>query len=466
MPRRPSRPRSRFPDAILAAWTSLAALAELPDDEARTRLDRWIAADRDDLDARVARLARIAANYHPGDPDRAARIAKLTEILARDPEPTSPLARALVVALADAGEPDRGREFLEAWPEAARDARFDRLRGRWDLDYDHNPARAAESFARALVDLPHDWKSHYGLARAYRAIGRDAEARARPRPSLSGFASGSRPPGPSAPASPPTSRSSTTLGRCSTCRPCAKVLNTHLADRGARPSHAHRRESRCRSPADHASMHHHAEPDRSWRCSIIAGRDTLARNANAIKPSVEPSAFEDPNGAPPMIDDLATLYAYNRWAEARMLDACRLVPPERYGDEPAPGWSSVRASVAHIAGATDLWTRRFQGQPADTFIPESELATPDAVARFSAATHDTLDRLIAGLSPDQIAGPFTYRNIKGQTCTVPFWAALRHVVNHATYHRGQVASKLKRLGVEPPITDFVYWVIEQAKPSG
>ncbi len=162
--------------AILAL-TSLAALAELPDDEARTRLDRWIAADRDDLDARVARLARIAANYHPGDPDRAARIAKLTEILARDPAHV-PAREALVVALADAGEPDRGREFLEGWPEAARDARFDRLRGRWDLDYDHNPARAAESFARALVDLPHDWKSHYGLARAYRAIGRDAEARA------------------------------------------------------------------------------------------------------------------------------------------------------------------------------------------------------------------------------------------------------------------------------------------------
>jgi uncharacterized damage-inducible protein DinB len=164
-----------------------------------------------------------------------------------------------------------------------------------------------------------------------------------------------------------------------------------------------------------------------------------------------------------MTDDLASLYAYDRWAEARMLDACRLVPPERYGDEPAPGWSSVRTSVAHIAGAADLWLRRFLGQPADSFIPESELAIPDAVARRSVETHDGFDRLIAGLSPDQVAAPFTYKNIKGVTSTVPLWAALRHVVNHATYHRGQVASKLKLLGVEPPITDFVYWAIEQIK---
>ena len=38
---------------------------------------------------------------------------------------------------------------------------------------------------------------------------------------------------------------------------------------------------------------------------------------------------------------------------------------------------------------------------------------------------------------------------------------LRHLVNHSTYHRGQVAAKLKRLGVEPPATDLVFWAIEQ-----
>ena len=54
-----------------------------------------------------------------------------------------------------------------------------------------------------------------------------------------------------------------------------------------------------------------------------------------------------------------------------------------------------------------------------------------------------------------------WRDSKGQTYTVPLWAALRHVVNHATYHRGQAASKLARLGVEAPVTDLVYWAIEQ-----
>jgi uncharacterized damage-inducible protein DinB len=38
---------------------------------------------------------------------------------------------------------------------------------------------------------------------------------------------------------------------------------------------------------------------------------------------------------------------------------------------------------------------------------------------------------------------------------------LRHVVNHTTYHRGQVASKLKRFGVVQPETDLVVWAIER-----
>ena len=159
--------------------TTLAALAEVPDAEARQQLDRWIAADPDDRDAQAARLSRIAANPLPEDPDRATRIVRLQTILDRYPDQTAARA-ALIVTLADAGEVDRGRSLLASWPESSRDDRFDRLQARWDLEYDHQPARAAEGFRRALAATPHDWRPHYGLARALRILGQidDAEAEA------------------------------------------------------------------------------------------------------------------------------------------------------------------------------------------------------------------------------------------------------------------------------------------------
>lgn len=167
-----------------------------------------------------------------------------------------------------------------------------------------------------------------------------------------------------------------------------------------------------------------------------------------------------------MTDDLPTLFAYDRWANARMFDACRKVPVERYGDEILPGWASLRSTVVHIVAATELWSRRFLEQPTTGFIPESELPTIEAAARLSDANHDAFDQLVRNLTPDRLTALFTYRNLRGQTTTAPLWAALRHVVNHATYHRGQVASKLARLGVEAPVTDFVYYAIEQTPQAG
>jgi thioredoxin-like negative regulator of GroEL len=162
---------------VLRDWT-LALLADLPEDLARRTLARWAGADpsRPDREARVALLRRIAAAPRDGDPDRASRIAELSALLAADPGLT--VAReALVSDLADAGEPDLGRNALDAWPEPDRDARYWRLRGRWDLDYDRRPGPAAEAFGRALADLPHDWKTRVRLARALHALGRPADAR-------------------------------------------------------------------------------------------------------------------------------------------------------------------------------------------------------------------------------------------------------------------------------------------------
>lgn len=154
---------------------TLALLTETPDDLARKQLERWIAADPADIDARVALLGRIAAQPHAGDPERTAQVASLSRLLAQHPDHLA-AREALILALADVGEIDQARRLLEAWPSASRDARYYRLQGRWSLDYDHRPALAIDAFARALAELPHDWRTHYRLSRALKMLGREREA--------------------------------------------------------------------------------------------------------------------------------------------------------------------------------------------------------------------------------------------------------------------------------------------------
>ena len=65
------------------------------------------------------------------------------------------------------------------------------------------------------------------------------------------------------------------------------------------------------------------------------------------------------------------------------------------------------------------------------------------------------------LTPAFLSTPRAFQR-RVRTFNLPPWLVLRHVVNHTTYHRGQIASKLKCFGIQQAKTDLVYW----AKESG
>ena len=47
------------------------------------------------------------------------------------------------------------------------------------------------------------------------------------------------------------------------------------------------------------------------------------------------------------------------------------------------------------------------------------------------------------------------------------WHMLQHVVNHATYHRGQVTTLLRQLGAAPPKSmDLIAYYRELGTPAG
>jgi thioredoxin-like negative regulator of GroEL len=155
---------------------TLALLAELPDELVRSTLQRWVDADNKDVDARIALWQRIAAQPRATDPDRPSLLISLEELLAQHSDHIG-AREALVAALADAGEPARGHDLLDTWPKENQDARYWRLRGRWELEYDHHPEQAIRAFQIALAEIPQDWQSWYRLARALRILNRNSTSR-------------------------------------------------------------------------------------------------------------------------------------------------------------------------------------------------------------------------------------------------------------------------------------------------
>jgi uncharacterized damage-inducible protein DinB len=176
--------------------------------------------------------------------------------------------------------------------------------------------------------------------------------------------------------------------------------------------------------------------------------------------SVIPFSVSTPESGAIMQDDFTALFAYDRWANLRTCDACRRLTAEQYVAEPAPGWAPVRSTLYHIAVAT-VWNLRSLAGDSDDGIPEEADATRvDDAARLLERAYSRIEELRPTFTPEWLNTLLTVR-APGFTATLPRWAMLRHIVNHGSYHRGQIASKLKRLGVDPPNTDFFFWAIEQ-----
>ncbi len=170
-----------------------------------------------------------------------------------------------------------------------------------------------------------------------------------------------------------------------------------------------------------------------------------------------------------MQDDVVALFKYDRWANIKVLDACRELTAEQFVAAPIPGWSSVRSTLEHIAVVSESHLRTLAGDPNDRTPPrESDLTTVggvDDADRLLERAYSHFEKLRPTLTAEWLNTVLTLRGsdprIGDYTFTLQRWAMLRHIVNHSTYHRGQIASKLKRFGIEQPNTDFFFGAIEQ-----
>lgn len=156
--------------------------------------------------------------------------------------------------------------------------------------------------------------------------------------------------------------------------------------------------------------------------------------------------------------DIERLYAFNRWANARTLGAAEKLSSEQLHRDLKSSFPSVQATLVHMLGGEWIWLQRWNGTSPATWPDQAALRTVADLRAPWQAVEQGQSAVLAALT--DVDRRFSYRNMKGDPFNDPIGLTLQHVVNHATYHRGQVTTMLRQLGAAAEATDFISFARE------
>jgi len=163
------------------------------------------------------------------------------------------------------------------------------------------------------------------------------------------------------------------------------------------------------------------------------------------------------------LNNIRQLYDYNRWASRRTLTVASTLATDDFLRLMGNSFSSVRDTLAHILGAEWIWLERWQGRSPKALLDSATFPTVQSLeSRWEIVERDQM-QFIEALTPQRLGEELPYINQRGQLYSYPLWQQLVHVVNHSSYHRGQVTTLLRQLGAEAVSTDFLVYFDEKPK---
>jgi uncharacterized damage-inducible protein DinB len=155
------------------------------------------------------------------------------------------------------------------------------------------------------------------------------------------------------------------------------------------------------------------------------------------------------------VAEMQELWAFNRWANRRLLDAAAKLTQEQYTKDLGSSFPSLRDTLAHIASSEWVWLSRWQGTSPRERPEKFSTTSLDELRHHWIEVEQSQRAFLSELSDERLDNVMPYTTMAGEPQSTPLWQMMRHVINHSTYHRGQAATLLRQLGATPPTTDLI-----------
>lgn len=136
-------------------------------------------------------------------------------------------------------------------------------------------------------------------------------------------------------------------------------------------------------------------------------------------------------------------YSYNAWANRKLI---KCLEQQHVSDE------KILTVMGHLLSANFIWLNRIKGLPKSEYKLWGEYTLPQLASMIEEADKLWMEFIEATGNFNQV---LKYNNYVGDYFENNVEQIMIHLVNHGSYHRGQVAMLLRQKGFEPVNTDYI-----------
>jgi uncharacterized damage-inducible protein DinB len=158
------------------------------------------------------------------------------------------------------------------------------------------------------------------------------------------------------------------------------------------------------------------------------------------------------------VDLLRQLVRHMEWADAEVWRAVS-------AHAPAENDARLKNLLTHLHLVQRMFLILWTKQPFDPAGAQPEFATLADLRGWGQTYYPEARRFLDGIDEsrlkDVVEMPWA-RGLEariGRTVTMPtLGETIQQVASHSTYHRGQINARLRELGGEPPLVDYIAWI--------
>ena len=159
--------------------------------------------------------------------------------------------------------------------------------------------------------------------------------------------------------------------------------------------------------------------------------------------------------------EVRELFAYNAWANGRIFTALGALPAEQYFQDLKSSHGGIHGTLCHIVWAEQLWLHRWLGRAKPAVAQGKDLTTLAAAEERWRQVDAERTAFLGGLSERRLDDTVTVKPSAGGEYVHTFRQMFRHAVDHSSYHRGQIVTLMRQLGVKPPSTGLIEFYRER-----